>query len=84
MRKSAIVGLLVAVFIGCGGEDLGDAPDVRGISLPDAKRQLKREGYSASVTSDGLFGVIVEENWTVCEQKSPKARLVPIEVSKDC
>jgi hypothetical protein len=80
---TAALTLLVTAAVGCGG-GIGDAPDVRGLSLPSAERQLQRENYRADVTSDGLFGVIVEENWTVCEQHEPKGRLVPLEVSKDC
>jgi hypothetical protein len=84
VRTTTVGVLVMGVIAGCGGDDLGDAPDVRGLSLPAAERTLKQQNYSADVTSDGLFGVIVEENWTVCEQKEPQGRLVPLEVSKNC
>lgn len=80
---------IVLVFAGCGGggsvpgADQG-VPDVRGLALPDAKTKLDGAGFSSSVTSDGAFGVIVEENWTVCDQQEPNGQLVPVEVSKQC
>jgi hypothetical protein len=80
----AVLAVLAVLVGGCGDADLGGAPDVRGLSLPDAERQLKGAGMSASVTSDGLFGVVIRENWTVCEQDSPNGKLVPLEVSKQC
>lgn len=87
MRKTittAIVTVFLALGSGCGEADLGGAPDVRGLPLDDAKIQLKKSGYTASESSDALFGVIVEENFTVCKQGTPKGRLVPLEVSKSC
>lgn len=67
----------------CGG-GTGGAPDVKGLPLPDAKRQLKQAGYSSAVTSDATFGVVVEQNFTVCDQDKPKGKLVPLKVSKQC
>ena len=69
---------------GCGGSDLGGAPNVQGLNLPDANKQLESAGYSSSVTTDAMFGVLVKSNYTVCEQKSPTGQLVPLEVSKQC
>ena len=71
-----------ALFSGCGG--VGDAPDVRGLALPDANERLEDAGLSSSVTSDALFGVIVEANYTVCDQDQPNGDLVPLRVSKQC
>lgn len=76
--------LSASVFAGCGSADLKGAPDVSGLSLPDAKAQLKAAGFGASVTSDAMLGVIIEENFTVCKVKEPKGKLVPLEVSKSC
>ena len=59
-------------------------PDVRGLGLPVAETQLKKANLAASYTSDGLFGVIVKGNWTVCDQHAPKGKLVPLEVEKGC
>lgn len=77
---AAVAVLAVA---GCG-EDLGGAPDVSGLPLPEAKQELERAGFRSAVTSDAAFGVVVEENFTVCDQESPKSKLVPLEVSKQC
>jgi beta-lactam-binding protein with PASTA domain len=68
----------------CGGGPPEGVPDVRGLSLPDAEAQLKKAGYEVSTTSDATFGVIVEENYTVCSQEDPQGQLVPLEVSKEC
>jgi hypothetical protein len=77
------LGLLLLVIAGCGGEDLGNAPDVRGLALPEAKQRLERANYRTSVKAeDALFGVIVEENFTVCDQHEPNGRLVPLDVAK--
>jgi hypothetical protein len=86
MRSIAVLSLaaMVLALTSCGEPDLGNAPDVRGLSLPTANKQLKKANFSSDVTSDGLFGVIVEENWVVCDQASPKGRLVPLEVSREC
>lgn len=76
-----VLGMVVA---GCGEEDIGNAPAVSGLALPEAKRVLKRAGYQTSVTDDAMFGVIVPEHFTVCKQKAPVGKLVPLEVSKAC
>lgn len=77
-----LTALIAAIASGCQ-DDLQGAPDVQGLALPDARRELKRAGYEPSVQAkDGTFGVIVEENWSVCEEHSPKGRLVPLEVKK--
>lgn len=68
----------------CGDEDLGGAPDVKGLTLDVAKQELKRDGWRTSVKDDAVFGVIVESHFTVCKQRSPKGKLVPLDVSKDC
>lgn len=87
MRKAAVAVFAVMVVMAggaCGEKDLGGAPDVRGLPLPDAKGQLKKAGFGASETSDALFGVVIEENFTVCDQDTPKGNLVPLKVSKAC
>jgi hypothetical protein len=69
---------------GCGGTDLGGAPDVRGIDLETARVQLEAAGWEPSAKSDALFGVIVESNFAVCDQNTPVGKIVPLEVSKRC
>lgn len=81
LKAIAAFGAIAALTFGaCGEEDLGAAPDVRGLSLPSAEKQLDQAGYSADVQTDATFGVIIESNFTVCDQSSPQGKLVPIEV----
>jgi hypothetical protein len=84
--KRWLIALAIAGLglVACGEEDLAGAPDVRGLPLPEAKTQLENAGYSAAVSDDATFGVIVESHFTVCDEHSPTGRLVPIDVSKDC
>ncbi len=88
MACAALVLLIpvsAAGLIACGSsEDLGGAPDVRGLTLPAAEEKLEQAGYSASVKNDALFGVIVPSHFTVCSEHSPKGKLVPLDVSKEC
>lgn len=83
-------GLLAAtaaatlIASGCGDADLNGAPDVEGLTLDTAKEQLRNAGYSADVSDDALFGVIIESHFTVCSEGSPVGKVVPLEVSKDC
>lgn len=61
----------------------GDPPDVVGLTLPEAKKQLKDAGFSADVSNtDTTLGIIVEENYTVCEQDDPSGDVVPILAQK--
>lgn len=62
MRKIAPALLAGLVIAACEGTTSGTPPGVRGLSLPAAERALKQQNYSPDVTSDGLFGMIVEEN----------------------
>jgi beta-lactam-binding protein with PASTA domain len=83
MKRQIITATLtVAVFAaGCGG--IGDAPDVRGINLADARERLKAENYEATIVEDDVvFGVVLDTSFTVCEQEAPKGRVVPLKVAK--
>jgi hypothetical protein len=75
---------LVLALAGCGSEDLKGAPNVKGLSLPSAEAVLHRQGYSASVSDDALFGVVIASHFTVCDEHTPNGHLVPLDVSKDC
>ena len=87
MARNSLIALIAAAAItlgGCGEEDTGGAPEVKGLSLPSAEQKLKAAGFNADVSSDALFGVVVKENYIVCDQSAPAGKLVPLEVSKDC
>jgi ABC-type glycerol-3-phosphate transport system substrate-binding protein len=61
----------------------GEPPDVVGLTLPEAKNQLKEAGFKADVSNtDTAFGIIVEANYTVCEQDEPRGDVVPILAQK--
>lgn len=49
-------------------EGAGRVPDVTGLRLDAAKRLLARRGLEPAVHAEGLGAVIVESNWTVCDQ----------------
>jgi len=84
VRSLGAIAAALVLLAGCGGEDPA-GPDVRGMTLPDAKKALKIADVRASVHSDSLFGVIVEENFVVCDEEAVNARMVRLEVSKyDC
>ena len=81
---AALAATCVLAFGGCGEDDTGGAPEVQGLSLPSAEQKLKAAGFNADVSSDALFGVVIKENYIVCDQSEPAGKLVPLEVSKDC
>jgi hypothetical protein len=67
---------------GCGGEEPAGT-DVRGMTLPDAKKQLKEAGVTAQVhAEDALFGVLVEGNFVVCDVEAINQYSVRLEVAK--
>ena len=81
----AALAALALTAAGCGGsEDLKGAPNVKGLALPSAEAVLHKHGYSASVSDDALFGVIIKSHFKVCDEHAPDGHLVPIDVSKDC
>jgi len=75
MRAVRLLVAVVAVvatagLAGCGGDKATTMPDVTGKRLDDAKSAIKDAGFDGEVKFDGggLFGVVVESNWEVCEQ----------------
>jgi hypothetical protein len=44
-------------------------PDVRGQPLDVAMERIARSGFDADVDGGGLFGIVVESNWTVAAQQ---------------
>lgn len=59
-------------------------PDVIGARLDIGRAELERAGYRASVSGGGAFGVIVEQNWVICEQEGPDGDVVDIRVDRSC
>lgn len=77
MRPLRPVVLLTfaSVLVACGSDDV-TMPDVTGKKLDVAYDELKSAGLDdkdkIEVKGGGIFGVLVESNWTVCKQ-SPAA-----------
>ena len=84
MKRNAVVAMaLIAIpFLGgCGPSPAG--PDVRGMTLPDAKTQLTKAGITVSThAKDAAFGVLVEENFVVCDEAAVNEHMVRLEVAK--
>lgn len=77
MYKTFLSLLLISLTLaGCGGDDPELMPDVVGEKLDVAYAQIAKAGLedkdSVDIDGGGLFGVVVESNWTVCTQ-SPAA-----------
>ena len=72
-RRSAGALVVVVALAGCAGED-PVMPDITGQKLDAAQIAIQDAGVDDDVEVDGggLFGVIDESNWVVCEQ-SPGA-----------
>ena len=84
MRTKLALGILASLTLSaCGEPNFSGAPDVRGMNLSDANAQLKKAGYASTVVeNDALFGVVVEQNFVVCDQEDTKNKLVPVKVAK--
>ena len=83
IQRALALGLLCTVLVACG-EDVNPAgPDVTGWTLPEAKKALKKAGVNPQIESDALFGVIVEENFTVCEVHPLNSKAVRLTVDND-
>ena len=68
---AVVVVVAAAGLAGCGGDkEATTMPDVTGKTLDDAKSAIKDAGVDdeVEVEGGGLFGVVKESNWEVCEQ----------------
>jgi hypothetical protein len=82
MRRLAMMMVFLGVGLGLGlglagcGTSSKDVtmPDVTGKRLDSAKQAIKDAGFSddPKVIGGGVFGIVVDANWTVCSQ-SPGA-----------
>ncbi len=71
MMVAVVAVVATAGLAGCGGDKATTTmPDVAGKKLDDAKSAIKDAGFDGEVKVDGggLFGVVVESSWEVCEQ----------------
>lgn len=69
--QAAAGALLLFVLTGCGSGEPAVMPDVVGLQLDIAKSDIERAGFGGDVEiiGGGLFGVIDDSNWVVCEQE---------------
>ncbi|MEN8704515.1 MAG: DUF4839 domain-containing protein [Nocardioides marinisabuli] len=84
LLRSAAPVLLVATLTACGGSDESVAmPDVTGDKLDVAYEVLDEAGTLEKddivVEGGGMFGVVMEGNWTVCDQKPAAGDPMPNE-----
>lgn len=64
-------------------EPTGPPPNVLGLPLPAAKRLLKEAGYkTVAKNTDTAFGIVVESNYTICNQGKPRGNLVVVLAQK--
>jgi len=60
-----------------------EPPNVVGLPLPQAKQMLEEAGYrTAAKNTDTTFGIIVPENYTICNQGKPRGDLVVVLAQK--
>lgn len=79
-------GLAAAVSLiaitACGGPAPA-GPNVEGMALPAAEKALEEANISYSTQAkDGSFGVLVKDNWVVCDQIAVNENSVRLEVAK--
>jgi hypothetical protein len=70
-----------------GPEAFETVPYVVGIPLDEAKRRLEERGLDYDVDEEGVGEVLVESNWTVCDQwpySGERAAFVQIQVEHVC
>ena len=65
-------------------EPTGEAPDVVGQRLDIAKDDLRAAGYRPRVSGGGILGVVVDQNWVVCDQQPPDGDAVDVNVDRSC
>jgi hypothetical protein len=88
-RLAAALTIVVGLAACGSGEDPA-MPDVAGKKLGVAKSDIERAGFEddVDVVGGGLFGVVDESNWEVCEQApapgEPMTEAPRLVVERDC
>lgn len=89
--RLAVALALVPILVGCGSPAPEPVmPEVMGKTLDVAKSDIKRAGFSGEVEilGGGIFGILDEKNWVVCEQMplagNPIADEPRLEVDRSC
>jgi beta-lactam-binding protein with PASTA domain len=71
----------------CPSDTAGVVPDVEWETLDDAREELEAAGFQVDAESLDSDSIIVESNWTVCDQAplaGHRGRTVVLEVAHDC
>ena len=70
--------VLALGLTGCGSSEKSVMPDVVGTQLDVAKSDIERVGFGGEVEvlGGGIFGIVNEPNWQVCEQLPPAGETV--------
>ncbi|GAA1439337.1 hypothetical protein GCM10009641_46820 [Mycobacterium cookii] len=82
--------VMIVPLAGCSGGDPISMPDVVGKSLDVAKSDVERAGFDddVEVVGGGMFGIVVESNWSVCSQEpasgEPIAGAPRLTVDRSC
>jgi hypothetical protein len=85
-----VASVIVVALAGCGSETHPSMPDVTGKKLDVAQSDIKRAGFDddVEVLGGGMFGVLNESNWEVCEQTpdpgQPLTTAPRLKVDRDC
>lgn len=83
LQAGVVMGVAVALILsGCSSESEPTVmPDVMGRTLDVAKSDIERAGYTrrVEVLGGGMFGVLDESNWEVCEQLPAAGSVVDVE-----
>lgn len=66
-----------------GSASKSEPPNVLGLPLPEARRMLKQAGYrTIAKNTDTTFGIIVPDNYTICNQGRPRGEIVVVLAQK--
>ena len=70
--------VLALGLTGCGSSEQSVMPDVVGTQLDTAKSDIERSGFGGDVEvlGGGIFGIVNDPNWQVCEQLPPAGESV--------
>ena len=75
MNAQRVAGVTAAIVLmmtltACGSGEDSEMPDVVGSPLDTAKSDIERAGYGSDleVLGGGLFGIVDDSAWIVCEQ----------------
>ena len=78
MLRWAVAVVLVVGLAGCGSDKDTEMPDVTGKKLDVAKSAINDAGFEdeVKVEGGGVFGVVKESNWEVCDQTPAAGEVV--------